>query len=70
MLYYGAGLDGVFDRTPMYDDGMHGDQAAGDNIYGALIPAYQSGSYVPLSFSFGDTEIQELRLFLSAIYRF
>ncbi|MEL7250421.1 MAG: CotH kinase family protein [Bacteroidota bacterium] len=46
ILYYGLGLDGAFERIPMYDDGMHGDQAAGDNIYGALIPAYQSGTYV------------------------
>ena len=46
MLYYGLGLDGVFERIQMYDDGVHGDQAAGDNIYGAFIPAHQSGTYV------------------------
>ena len=46
MLYYGLGLDGVFERVEMYDDGMHNDQAAGDNIYGADIPGFFSGNYV------------------------
>ncbi len=46
MLYYGTGLDGVFERTQMFDDGLHGDELAGDNIYGALIPGHLSGNYV------------------------
>lgn len=46
VLYYGLGLDGVFERIQMFDDGMHGDGQADDNIYGAEIPAYSSGNYV------------------------
>ncbi len=46
MLYYGIGLDGVFERTEMYDDGIHGDQLANDNIYGAVIPGFSSGNYI------------------------
>ncbi len=46
LLYYGLGLDGVFDRIEMFDDGMHNDGQADDNIYGAEIPAQSSGNYV------------------------
>ncbi|MEM9820345.1 MAG: CotH kinase family protein [Bacteroidota bacterium] len=46
MLYYGLGLDGVFERVEMFDDGMHGDELANDNIYGALLPAFFAGNYV------------------------
>lgn len=45
-LYYAAGFDGRFNRTIMYDDGMHSDQAAADGIYGALIPEFAEGEYV------------------------
>lgn len=45
-LYYGVGIDGVFERVEMYDDGLNGDQEAGDNIYGGLIPGHTVGTYV------------------------
>lgn len=37
--------------VPAYDDGTHGDVNAGDNIYGATIPAMSNGSTVILSYS-------------------
>ncbi|MEM9549019.1 MAG: CotH kinase family protein [Bacteroidota bacterium] len=46
ILYYGVGLDGVFDRIEMYDDGLHGDEVANDNIYGARIPGFLPGNFV------------------------
>ena len=32
--------------VPMYDDGLHGDGAAGDHVYGAQIPALANGTPV------------------------
>ena len=46
VLYYGLGLDGVFERVEMLDDGLHNDQLADDNIYGATIPGFSSGNFV------------------------
>lgn len=46
MLYYGTGLDGMYDRVEMFDDGMHNDLVAGDDVYGASIPGFSSGKYV------------------------
>ncbi len=46
LLYYGLGLDGVYDRVEMFDDGMSNDGAAGDNVYGAPIPGFEAGNYV------------------------
>ncbi len=45
-LHYGSGLKGYFEKTPMFDDGAHGDGAAGDGLFGAEIPAFGNGSYV------------------------
>lgn len=45
-LYYGIGFDGAFTRVEMSDDGNHGDETAGDGIYGANIPAFPQASYV------------------------
>lgn len=45
-LYYATGLVGNFSRTSMYDDGQHGDLAAGDGVYGANIPAQAAGEWV------------------------
>ena len=45
-LYYGSGFDGVFERFELFDDGMHGDQEANDNIYGGFIPGHSAGTYV------------------------
>ena len=36
----------VTTTIPMYDDGLHGDGAAGDGVYGAQIPAQTSGTPV------------------------
>lgn len=37
-LGYRHANPGAFIRTPMFDDGLHGDGAAGDQIYGAELP--------------------------------
>jgi len=36
---------GEVSRLPMYDDGRHGDGAAGDGVYGADFAATQAGNY-------------------------
>jgi spore coat protein CotH len=46
ILYYAPGFVGDFDKTEMYDDGVHGDGAAGDGIFGGTIPGFGNGSYV------------------------
>lgn len=46
MMYYGEGLDGVYDRVTMLDDGQSNDGDANDGIYGASIPGYAPGNYV------------------------
>ncbi|MEM7369391.1 MAG: CotH kinase family protein [Bacteroidota bacterium] len=46
VLYYGLGLDGMYDRVEMFDDGMHNDLLADDDVYGASIPGFSSGEYV------------------------
>jgi len=49
-LWYRTFAPGVsppdYQQTAMYDDGAHGDGAAGDNIYGASIPAKADGTWV------------------------
>ncbi len=45
-LYYATGLDGYFEKQPMYDDGQHGDGEAGDGIFGGTIPGFAAGAYV------------------------
>lgn len=45
-LYYSTSLDGYFDKIVMLDDAKNGDGAAGDGVYGGLIPAYEKGVYV------------------------
>ena len=37
-LFHCPGAYGTFARTEMYDDGTHGDGAAGDGVFGAQIP--------------------------------
>jgi hypothetical protein len=37
-LYYSTGLTGKFMKTLMFDDGLHHDSAAGDGIFGGIIP--------------------------------
>ncbi len=45
-LYYAEGFTDVFEKTEMYDDGMHQDGAAADGVYGAQIPGFGTGSYI------------------------
>ncbi len=45
-LYYGEGFTGVFEKTEMYDDGLHNDGAAFDGQFGGEIPPLTSGAYV------------------------
>jgi len=44
-LYYRQDLDPTiaYSSTPMLDDGLHGDGAAGDNLYGAVVPGLPDG---------------------------
>ncbi len=35
--------DGPFTKTPMFDDGQHGDGAAGDGTWGVMLPAMAPG---------------------------
>lgn len=45
-VYYGTGLAGNFKSTAMFDDGNHGDGAAGDGQYGVYIPEQVGGQYI------------------------
>ncbi len=45
-LYYATGLDGYFEKTTMLDDGLNGDGAANDGVFGGKLPAYGHGTYV------------------------
>ena len=45
-LYYATGLDGAYNRIEMFDDGLHHDGEADDQVYGATIPAGFTGSYM------------------------
>jgi hypothetical protein len=45
-LYYSSGFVGVFQKIEMFDDGAHNDGAAGDGVFGAVIPAFAKGTYV------------------------
>jgi len=37
---------GSFEKIEMFDDGLHNDGTAGDNEYGATIPAQNVGTWV------------------------
>ncbi|MBV5313273.1 MAG: CotH kinase family protein [Prolixibacteraceae bacterium] len=45
-LYYGTQLAGKFTKLEMFDDGKHKDGGAGDEIYGAEIPAFPKETFV------------------------
>jgi hypothetical protein len=45
-LYYRGGPVGRFARTPMWDDGAHGDGAAGDGLYGGMTAGFVAGTKV------------------------
>lgn len=45
-LYFATGFTGNFDRTEMFDDGQHGDGAAGDGTFGGTIPGFDKHTWV------------------------
>ena len=51
-LIYDAGAGAV--SVAMFDDGLHNDGAAGDGVYGALIPAFPGGTTVRYYVSISD----------------
>jgi hypothetical protein len=62
---------GVTNQTPMFDDGQHGDGAAGDGVYGATIPkvSYAAGQMVRWFITATDTSARRSRwpLFLEPL---
>lgn len=46
MLYYATGYVGAFDRIQMFDDGLNGDDLAGDSIYTAYTPGFPNATLV------------------------
>jgi hypothetical protein len=63
-LYVDSGSGYAFQS--MFDDGLHGDGAAGNQIYGALIPAKPDGTLVKYYISAQDTIAQETTYPLAA----
>jgi hypothetical protein len=45
-LYYATGIVGNFEKTLMFDDGLHNDSSSGDGIYGGVIPGLPGGNWV------------------------
>lgn len=41
-----ADLGSGFEAVPLLDDGLHGDGAAGDSVYGAVLPPVEAGTEV------------------------
>jgi hypothetical protein len=46
IVYHSTGLDGVFQRVRMFDDGQSGDGKVGDGVYGAQISETSAGTIV------------------------
>ncbi len=66
--------DTEFRWTPMLDDGLHNDGAAGDNLFGAELPAYPHGTVVEFRILALDENEQQgwfplIQTAPSAIYR-
>jgi len=55
-LWYKKSNDESWQDSVLYDDGLHGDGAAGDDTYGALIPEYQAFTEVQYYISAADSE--------------
>ncbi|MCC6547445.1 family 10 glycosylhydrolase [Candidatus Sumerlaeota bacterium] len=55
---YSAAPSGTNATVPAYDDGLHGDGAAGDNVFGATIPAFPQNELVTYFFTATDTATQ------------
>jgi len=45
-LYFAPGFVGPFEKTEMFDDGLHEDGGANDGIFGGTIPGFDFGNYV------------------------
>lgn len=63
-LYYSDKLFGTFNKTTMYDDGMHEDGAAADGVFGAAIPGYMSGSKIRFYIEAIDNSTTQTRAYL------
>lgn len=50
--------NGALQNAPMYDDGLHGDGAAGDHVYGGELPA--PGTYTNLRYQLSATDVNGL----------
>ncbi len=55
-LYHRRDGDPVFSAVAMRDDGQHGDGAAGDGVFGALLPPAPDGTVVEFYFVAADAE--------------
>ncbi len=55
-LWYKTSGEEVWKDSVLYDDGLHGDGAAGDDTYGALIPEYPAFAEVQYYISAADSE--------------
>ena len=53
-LYYNSTPSGASGNVQAYDDGNHGDGAAGDSVYGASIPPQPNGNTVTYYFTATD----------------
>jgi len=56
LVYYRFGDTGNFAAAVMFDDGAHGDGAAGDGVWGAILPAGQQRTFTYFYLSVRDGE--------------
>jgi hypothetical protein len=54
-FYRTGSAQGAFDALPLFDDGLHGDGAAGDGVYGGQLPGFASGTRVVFYVEAADT---------------
>lgn len=54
-LYYRTNGNGGYIQVPMFDDGLHGDDEAGDGEYGGEIPSLGAGTVVEYYVEASDT---------------
>jgi len=65
-LYYATGVVGNFEKIPMADDGLNGDSAAADGIYGATIPGLPGGNWVRYYIEAAAANTAKTRTYLPA----